>query len=562
MLRYTHRTLFFSMGLFLLAPLFSHAATLQMMSDLILNSGPNVSTSHIIEFTNTNEIPSGGIIKYRFEGKDSPFIFPAIFDYTNMELFVSKGSGFEPLALDSYSDMSTSSVSFIPLGDGEIDIRLAADELFTIPPNSRIRLKVGGNAESVIAIKNPNTVGTHKISISTFDSSEVLIDKGATLVATVLPVGVGAAVYGKEAVLSNGLPIGLLPGGTKKVFISVETNVPAFCRYSYDPNVQYGNMPSGQAMKAANFNRLHSFVIDVVDDKAYNFYLRCFSKFGLEPNLNDYPIKFEVGIVPKEKTPPPPPPGNQAGNNTGGGNMVPQSGLVIEGKTFAAASVVILKDGKEFRTVPADGQGNFSAEVSELDRGTYVFMITAISDKIRSAAYNTVLYVTGSTRNSIGPVYMSPYVTSRSERIDVGSQVTVTGKAVPLLGVQVVVVGPKDPLQQPYVINNVTANGSGDWNLTLDTSKLPQGTYSIRAQTVVPGQGNSQFSPEFLLGIGVKPEGNNKRRSDINGDGKVNIADLSILLFNWKKSSPTSDISMDGIVNITDFSIMLSSWTG
>lgn len=562
MLRSTHRTLSFFLGLIIFVPFFGEASQMLNMSDTISVSEPGVSTTHKIEFTNSNDIPASGIIKFKFEGKGAPFIFPNIFDYTNLRLSVDRGSGFELYPLDSYSDLALSSASLFPIGDGEIDIRLASDSQYFIPAGSRIMLDIGGNANSGESINNPNAIDSHLISISTYDPSESMIDIGYTMIATILPVRMSTQVEALEVILTNGLPKGLLPGGTKKVFVSVETNVPASCRYAFEAETTYEDMISTNSYKSENFGRLHYFVLSVVDDHVYNIYTKCYSKSGRISNKDDYKISFEVGIVPSEKRPPPPPPGTQSGSNRGGGNMLGQSSLTIEGKTFPAASVVILKDGKEFRTIIADGQGRFQTDVTEMDRGTYSFLMTAMNDKIRSASYNTTLYITGPTKNYIGPVYMSPYVTSKTNRIDVGGQVIISGKAVPLHEVQAVVIGAKDPLQQPYVVKSVVANGSGDYAVTLDTSKLPKGTYSIKTQTLVPNQGNSQFSPEFLLGIGEKPQGDNKRRADLNGDGKINIADLSILLFNWKKTSQTADINIDGIVNITDFSIMLSAWTG
>jgi subtilisin family serine protease len=49
---------------------------------------------------------------------------------------------------------------------------------------------------------------------------------------------------------------------------------------------------------------------------------------------------------------------------------------------------------------------------------------------------------------------------------------------------------------------------------------------------------------------------------DLNGDGVVNIFDLSILLSNWGTSDPIADINNDGTVNIFDLSILLSNWDG
>jgi hypothetical protein len=49
---------------------------------------------------------------------------------------------------------------------------------------------------------------------------------------------------------------------------------------------------------------------------------------------------------------------------------------------------------------------------------------------------------------------------------------------------------------------------------------------------------------------------------DTNGDGKVNILDLSSLLSAWGTSTTADDLNHDGIVNVTDLSVLLSHWTG
>ncbi|MFH1473137.1 MAG: cohesin domain-containing protein [bacterium] len=53
-----------------------------------------------------------------------------------------------------------------------------------------------------------------------------------------------------------------------------------------------------------------------------------------------------------------------------------------------------------------------------------------------------------------------------------------------------------------------------------------------------------------------------KNIADINGDGKVNLADFSILISNFGKlNNVTNDLNGDGIVNTIDVSIILSKWT-
>ena len=47
---------------------------------------------------------------------------------------------------------------------------------------------------------------------------------------------------------------------------------------------------------------------------------------------------------------------------------------------------------------------------------------------------------------------------------------------------------------------------------------------------------------------------------DLNGDGTVNILDLSILLSNYNTTASSADINNDGVVNILDLSILLSNY--
>ncbi|MCL4439648.1 MAG: hypothetical protein M1609_03350, partial [Firmicutes bacterium] len=47
---------------------------------------------------------------------------------------------------------------------------------------------------------------------------------------------------------------------------------------------------------------------------------------------------------------------------------------------------------------------------------------------------------------------------------------------------------------------------------------------------------------------------------DINGDGRINIFDLSVMLRNWNKRGGSGDLNHDGLTNIFDLSIMLRNW--
>ena len=91
----------------------------------------------------------------------------------------------------------------------------------------------------------------------------------------------------------------------------------------------------------------------------------------------------------------------------------------------------------------------------------------------------------------------------------------------------------------------------------------------MRAKSIVNDELESVFSESRVFT--VLPEGLQIVQKkvakcgivDFNCDGRVNLIDFSILLYNWGTPTDTkTDLSEDGKVNITDFSIMLFWWTG
>ena len=51
-----------------------------------------------------------------------------------------------------------------------------------------------------------------------------------------------------------------------------------------------------------------------------------------------------------------------------------------------------------------------------------------------------------------------------------------------------------------------------------------------------------------------------RRPSDIDGDGYVDAADLSVLLGDWATNEPRSDLNIDGTVDGADHALLLGAW--
>jgi hypothetical protein len=56
--------------------------------------------------------------------------------------------------------------------------------------------------------------------------------------------------------------------------------------------------------------------------------------------------------------------------------------------------------------------------------------------------------------------------------------------------------------------------------------------------------------------------GGSNLASDIDNDGDVDAADLSVLLSSWGPMTGPGDINRDGSIDAADLSILLSDWTG
>ena len=80
--------------------------------------------------------------------------------------------------------------------------------------------------------------------------------------------------------------------------------------------------------------------------------------------------------------------------------------------------------------------------------------------------------------------------------------------------------------------------------------------YRIAAYDAAGNQSAKSSSVKVSISVGAPK----KKLGDVNGDGSINIRDLSILLSRWKSTYAGSDLNGDGKVDIRDLSILLSRW--
>ncbi len=118
-------------------------------------------------------------------------------------------------------------------------------------------------------------------------------------------------------------------------------------------------------------------------------------------------------------------------------------------------------------------------------------------------------------------------------------------------------------------------------NFIFTFNDVPRGVYLLRVSAIKNGSANETAQ---LLGVPeseavtqmtlseialplerVKPI--KKEKADLNGDGRVDLVDLSILLFYWSSpirsqpANPDADLNGDGAVNLKDLSLLINALT-
>ena len=566
------------------------AASLTVVRDLISTSAPDADTSHTIEFTATNAVPPSGSIVITPE---APFFrIAASFDYTDVDFAV--GTPYVERTLGASATSAQDGVTVVTGSSGSITITLNSST--GIGAGEKVRIKLGTNA--VVGetgdqqIENPSDVDSYKIGIRTRNASTASIDSAYAVIAVVAPVSGIISPPPIPPVRSNGLPSGEVAAGNATIEISLNTNEFAICRYATTTNVLYENM-LGTFIGASNGTLHYRAISGHQDATDYDYYVRCTDFYGSE-NDDDYPISFSLADPAESET-------SEGGGSegsggssgggsgsgpggtgngiagVGGAGSVPGGSLFLylasvqfSGKTAPLSGITILRDGTEAGTVFADSTGNFDTTITGMERGTYTFALYSTdTGGLVSSSISSTLTLGQDTTNNVSNLIIPPTIALENDAVDLGESVRIFGRTLP--GYEVEVYARKQASgslgdTKRYAAQSTTGTGqtAGAWEVTVEGSEFTRGTYEIEARTVIATstQSRTGFSKTLFLGVGEEPSPDFGIRADLNGDGKVNLVDFSIMLTFWNTGDADADINADGTVNLSDFSILLFNWTG
>jgi len=274
-------------------------------------------------------------------------------------------------------------------------------------------------------------------------------------------------------------------------------------------------------------------------------------------------------------TPPTPPAGGGGG---GGGGITPpppvETKVNVLGRAFPLSKITILKDGQIAVTTISGPDAIFSASISGLTQGNYVFSVYAEDElNYRSSTFNFPLYITSGVTTNISGVFISPSIATDRDKVRQGDSITFFGYTSPNSEISITV------NSEEQVFLSTRADNSGVYLYNFNTAPLTTGQHSAKARAGLGGEltpysqsvGFLVQDPKIADEDGDRPiiPPGQLKKADLNNDGKVDLVDFSIAAFWYKrpltenfKKTEKEKLNGDGQVDLVDFSIMAYHWTG
>lgn len=266
------------------------------------------------------------------------------------------------------------------------------------------------------------------------------------------------------------------------------------------------------------------------------------------------------GSAPAPSTPTP-----SGGGGGGGGSIVSSSltGATFTGKAYPLSRVVLLKDAQIAAQTIAGNDANFSFNLTNLTPGSYMFSLYAEDkDGLRSPLFTFPITVQSGAVTNVGNIFIAPTLSADKTEVQQGGVLTLFGQTAPNSKVTITV------NSATQLLKHVNTGIDGVYLYDLDTSVLAFGDHTARSKTALAAGIISGDSPVVAFSVGDKavaaPLPRTASRSDFNGDGRVSIADFSVLAYWYGRPNPPTrvDLNGDGEIDLVDFSILAFYWTG
>lgn len=239
---------------------------------------------------------------------------------------------------------------------------------------------------------------------------------------------------------------------------------------------------------------------------------------------------------------------------------------IFKGKSYPESTVLLLKNSLVIASVKANADGAFDIRLRGINPGTYTFGIQAQDgNRLQSRLLVFTIFLSGGVATTVSGIFVPPTITSDKVDVKKGEDVTFFGSSVANAEVRL------SFSSSVELLKKTSANASGSWAYTLDSSELPFGDFEAKARSITATD-LSLYSDPLLFKVGSITKNRIKgavltgfrKKCDLNDDNRVNLLDFSIMAFWYKRLGfPVKvDLNTDNNVNLTDLSILAFCWTG
>jgi hypothetical protein len=217
-----------------------------------------------------------------------------------------------------------------------------------------------------------------------------------------------------------------------------------------------------------------------------------------------------------------------------------------------AGSQVACPGGQPSICLNSSMDGYFEKTFTGIYPGNYnvgIYSTDTSNPSLSTSTINFILPVLNGQAAIANPVVLPPTIKIENNIIKRTQRQIVSGRARPNYRVRVFF-NNANPFPDDVLIEN-----DGDWTIQSPVG-LPLGNNFVTSVVQSSGGAISQSSKILTFRVEMS--------ADINDDGNVNLADFSIMMYDYEQPSFAnilSDINDDGQVNLADFSIMMFYWT-
>jgi hypothetical protein len=281
---------------------------------------------------------------------------------------------------------------------------------------------------------------------------------------------------------------------------------------------------------------------------------------GINNVVTTYDFELSLPVPTSTQSPPVTTPITVSGQTATNGGPAPANAYFY-GQAYPGSMVEVFQksgvtgpyESIPLTSVSIDADGMFQAVIQNFLQANYFFAIQAV-DKDGGESQLLPLvsqFIPSGNDLILNNILIPPTIEVAPSVVSLGQPVNISGYAAPSSTVEIWIDG--------ILQGEATSDVSGLYAFATSTTQFSIVNHTVEARYILPNGAESDFSLEKTFSISTLA----LPKLDLNGDGVINAADLSIFLFRWNSTDTAlqSSIEFDGTdkVDISDLSILLNA---